>query len=117
IYLLNRIRTGFATTDDLDELNKRFTSEQLTPEFAIVLTSINAIADNVNLKKLHDIKTQSFAYKGEIEGTFNERLCPAGMTLHLKPGAQVMMVKNDLQGRWVNGSIGKIVDLNQNEIK
>lgn len=27
-----------------------------------------------------------------------------------------MMVKNDLQGRWVNGSIGKIVSLSRDEI-
>jgi len=30
------------------------------------------------------------------------------MTLRLKQGAQVLMIKNDPEKRWVNGSIGKI---------
>jgi ATP-dependent exoDNAse (exonuclease V) alpha subunit len=35
----------------------------------------------------------------------------------LREGAQVMMVKNDPFGRWVNGSIGKIDDVDESEIK
>jgi ATP-dependent exoDNAse (exonuclease V) alpha subunit len=36
--------------------------------------------------------------------------------LQLKTGAQVMMVKNDPKGRWVNGSVGKIEELGPEEI-
>jgi ATP-dependent exoDNAse (exonuclease V) alpha subunit len=59
----------------------------------------------------------SYIYKSKTDGVFHERLYPAAPHLQLKPGAQVMMVKNDLQGRWVNGSIGIIEALTQDDIK
>ncbi len=116
IYLLNRVRQGIASDDDLEEVNKRFAEVPDNSEFAIVLTSVNALADTVNLQKLLALHTASYAYKGKIEGDFNEKLYPANAMLALKEGAQVMMVKNDLQGRWVNGSIGVIDSLSPEEI-
>lgn len=117
IYLLNRIRMGIASADDLAELNKRYTSQDHSPEeFSITLTSINATADSVNLQRLMNLFTPSLTYKAKTEGVFHERSYPAAPLLQLKENAQVMMVKNDLQGRWVNGSIGKIERLTQDEI-
>jgi ATP-dependent DNA helicase PIF1 len=118
IYLLNRIRMGIATADDLHELNKQYDPDiKHQDDFAITLTSINAIADSVNLKKLVGLTTSSFTYKAKVEGQFHERLYPAPSVLNLKEDAQVMMVKNDLQGRWVNGSIGKIESLSHTGIR
>ncbi|MBT1705000.1 ATP-dependent DNA helicase [Chryseosolibacter indicus] len=112
IYLLNRIRMGIATQDDLNDINQRYNPDsKFSKDFAITLSSVNAIADTENLRELMNLKTPLYTYKAEIEGTFHERLYPAPAVLKLKRGAQVMMVKNDLQGRWVNGSIGKIEDL------
>lgn len=116
IYLLNRVRMGIATNDDLNELNRRYFPDHVQDEFAVTLSSINAIADQVNLKKLMELNTPSFSYKATTEGIFQDHLCPAPAQLSLKVGAQVMMVKNDLQGRWVNGSIGKVVSLSRDEI-
>jgi ATP-dependent DNA helicase PIF1 len=109
IFLLNRIRMGIASHDDLAELNKCLFRREDEEAFAITLTSVNAIADAVNLKKLMDLRTDHMMYKASTEGKFHEKLYPAPAALTLKVGAQVMMVKNDLQGKWVNGSIG-IVD-------
>jgi hypothetical protein len=117
IYLLNRIRTGIADEDNLDDLNKRYISEETyEDEFAVTLTSVNALADKVNQNKLLELIAPSCLYKGKAEGQFQEKLYPASSALQLKSGAQVMMVKNDLQGRWVNGSIGKIEQLSDDEI-
>lgn len=117
IYLLNRVRMGIATHDDLCELNKRYDpDESSTGDFAVTLSSVNAIADAVNLKKLMELPHTSFAYKAEVDGTFHEHLYPAPPLLKLKEGAQVMMVRNDPHGRWVNGSIGKIVQLTDRAI-
>jgi ATP-dependent DNA helicase PIF1 len=117
IYLLNRIRMGIAGNDDLAELNKRHLPENYRDEdFAITLASVNAIADRVNDQQLLDLPSRSFLYKSISEGTFHERLYPAPAVLQLKVGAQVMMVKNDLEGRWVNGSIGKVERLSEKEI-
>jgi ATP-dependent DNA helicase PIF1 len=117
IYLLNRIRMGFADQGELDEINKRYSPLNSHEEFAITLTSINALADGVNLKKLVEIKSPTVQYKGKVEGLFNERLYPAPLSLSLKRGAQVMMVKNDLEGRWVNGSIGTVDYVDDVEVK
>jgi len=107
---------GIASDDDLEEINKRHGEAPDNNEFAIVLISINALADTVNLQKLLALHTASYTYKGKTEGDFNEKLYPASTTLTLKEGAQVMMVKNDMQGRWVNGSIGVIDHLTPEEI-
>lgn len=117
IYLLNRIRTGLAVQDDIDELNKRYAPDLYHEAFSITLTSVNALADQVNLLKLIELKSTTFQYKGKSEGQFHERLFPAPVVIGLKEGAQVMLVKNDLQGRWVNGSIGTIEELSNDEIK
>jgi ATP-dependent DNA helicase PIF1 len=117
IYLLNRIRMGIAGSHELETLNERHSLHETTDEeFAITLTSVNKIADQVNLQKVIDLPTPSYLYKGKTEGNFDERLYPAPQVLQLKAGAQVMMVKNDLKGRWVNGSLGKVEALTAEEI-
>lgn len=116
IYLLNKIRMGIATEDDISELNKRCIAVNAPEDYAITLTSVNAIADKVNQGKMLELKSPFIAFKASVEGAFHERLYPVPPVLKLKAGAQVMMVKNDTQGRWVNGSIGIIEKLGDDEI-
>lgn len=118
IYLLNRIRSGIATKDDLDEINRCCRDNaNISEDFTITLSSVNTIADMVNQKNLMALTSPSFTYKAAVDGNFPERLYPTVSRLTLKEGAQVMMVKNDLQGRWVNGSIGKVESLEENVVK
>jgi ATP-dependent DNA helicase PIF1 len=116
IFLLNRIRNGTAGNDELDELNKRHSPAIEAQDFVINLSTINSLADAVNQKKLNELSYPGITYKGKVERSFQERLFPASLQLTLKIGAQIMMVKNDLLGRWVNGSIGKIENISENEI-
>jgi ATP-dependent exoDNAse (exonuclease V) alpha subunit len=117
IYLLNRIRQGIAGEDEFEEVNKRLhPSKNAEDDFSIVLTSINAIADRVNLQKLVELRSANHIFKGITEGDFHAKLYPVAASLSLRKGAQVMMVKNDLEGRWVNGSIGKVEELTEKEI-
>jgi ATP-dependent DNA helicase PIF1 len=116
IFLLNQIRTGRAGNDELEELNRRHQPESSDDEFVINLSSVNALADAVNKKKLDDLFSPGITYKGKVDKAFQERLFPASVLLTLKIGAQIMMIKNDLQGRWVNGTIGKIENISDKEI-
>jgi ATP-dependent DNA helicase PIF1 len=116
IYLLNRIRMGIADEGDLEVLNERYSIGKTQEEFAITLSTINSIADLVNIQKLAEISSLSHFFEGKEEGSFDERHYPAPKALQLKRGAQVMMIKNDLKGRWVNGSIGKVEDVSDDEI-
>jgi ATP-dependent DNA helicase PIF1 len=116
LHLLNRIRTGSASDADLDELNQH-THQKNNNSLTVTLSAINAIADNINLKNLMTLKTTSSAFEAIVAGNFPEKIYPAPFHLRLKTGAQIMMVKNDLNGRWVNGSIGVVEYLDEDEIK
>lgn len=52
-----------------------------------------------------------YSFTGFIEGEFGDDYLPTAIELQLKVGAQVMMLNNDPQGRWVNGSVGRITDI------
>ncbi|MEP6736701.1 MAG: AAA family ATPase [Chryseolinea sp.] len=114
IFVLNRLRSGAIDESDLLVLNQRHL--YAPDEFGITLTTTNAIADRVNENHLNGIRSETFAFKGTLNGNFSERNLPAPNGLLLKAGAQVMMVKNDLAGRWVNGSIGKVESVDEAEI-
>jgi ATP-dependent exoDNAse (exonuclease V) alpha subunit len=46
-----------------------------------------------------------------VNGKFEDRALPTQEVLSLKFGAQVMLLNNDAMGRWVNGSIGVVIDI------
>ena len=52
-----------------------------------------------------------------MEGNFKASQAPVDIHLHLKIGAQVMFVRNDTERRFVNGTIGKVVELEPERIK
>ncbi len=117
IYLLNRVRMGTAAMEDLEYLNGRCVeTSSRDEEFAITLTSVNALADLVNQQQLAAIPGTGFEFKAKVEGTFPQKIFPATAGLRLKKGAQVMMIRNDVEGKWVNGSIGVIDELAADEI-
>ncbi|MDP8212366.1 MAG: PIF1 family DEAD/DEAH box helicase [Candidatus Zapsychrus exili] len=111
IRLLGSIRNRSATESHLKELNKRVNPSFMSCEddFYIYLTTTNALADQVNQRYLKSLDASLFSYEGEVTGKFDTRSLPTHEDLDLKLGAQVMLLNNDNEGRWINGSIGKIV--------
>lgn len=114
INILNKIRNNTIDDDDLEKLNERhyidagFYDED---KFFITLTTTNAVADRINEEKLKQIEGQKKVYLGEVTGEFDGKSLPTAQELSLKKGAQIMMLNNDTSGRWVNGSVGKILDM------
>ena len=51
------------------------------------------------------------------KGEFDEKSYPTETRLRLRKGARVLMIRNDKEKRWVNGSIGEIVDLDEDSIE
>lgn len=119
VNLLDRVRKRDIDYDDLEELNNRFTEhiDEITTDFYITLSSTNATVNSLNTKKLNAIDQPEIKYTASVKGQFNPRRYPAESILKLKVGAQVMFVKNDPDKRFVNGTIGKIVALSEQEIK
>lgn len=110
IRLLNAVRDNAVTITDLSLLNVRV-NEKFEPsqnDFFVHLTTTNAMADQVNSSRLSRLPGKSYEYAGDVEGEFESRNLPTHEKLYLKSGAQVMLLNNDPQGRWVNGSIGHL---------
>src|SRR3990170_2968570 len=124
--LLNAIRNNTATDGDMNEINKRyipdFREKGGSPikdfgdkDFSIYLTTTNNLADSINIKKRAEIKGKEYRYTGVLEGDFSAKDLPTGMEIVLKTGAQVMLLNNDSAGRWINGSIGRIVGVEKED--
>lgn len=111
--ILNSIRNNTVTDEIIEKLNERFNPD-FTPDeddFYICLTTTNRVAQKINFERLSKIKNKEFKYYGYIDGEFREQDLPTSKELILKIDAQVMLLNNDSKGRWINGDIGKIVDI------
>jgi hypothetical protein len=73
--------------------------------------------DQINAEKLAKLAAPIFEYKAEISGNLEQSYFPTEEYLRLKKGAQVMLLKNDSEKRWVNGTIGVIESLTPIEIR
>ena len=117
--LLNHIRDGHPTAEDLVTLHKRYNPTFL-PEAKdgyIRLTTHNRMADEYNDHEMQRLSSQPFTYSAVIDGTFPDYSYPTAFYLTLKVGAQVMFIKNDVNGEYYNGKIGHVVALDKENIK
>ena len=114
--LLETVRLNRADYDDLEDLNVRYDPNAQPGDYAITISARNAQVNQTNRRELERLETGAFIFPAEIEGDFNPALYPTASLLTLKIGAQVMFVKNDPEGKFVNGTIGKVVSLEENLI-
>ncbi len=115
--ILNGIRNNTVTDDDIEVINSRYKPDfaENTGDFSIHLTTTNALAENINRDKLAELKEKEYSYEGVIKGDFGTNALPTSHYLTLKKGAQVMLLNNDPLGRWINGSIGVIAEVDEEE--
>jgi len=113
INLLNAIRNKTATEEELEILNRKCMPdfEPAPDDFYIYLTTTNKLAADINSSELNRLKGPLFTFTAGVEGDFGPEYYPTATRLQVKPGAQIMMLNNDSAGRWVNGSIGKIIEI------
>ena len=117
ISLLNQIRENRASDATLQALNQRFIPNFEPPKNSnfIRLTTHNAPAQQINEQQLAALPSRAFSYTAEVEDNFPESSYPADFVLTLKPGAQVMFIKNDPQHRFYNGMIGEVIGVKPDE--
>lgn len=118
ISLLDRVRVNRATSADMARLNQRFNPDyqEINENFVITLATRRDTVDSINDEHMRALKTPEYSYIGQIEGDFPENSLPTALRLTLKEGAQVIFIRNDKEGRWYNGSIGKVTLLRQDEV-
>ena len=122
--ILNRIRVGEQTKEDLKRLNTRVfpRDSPLIPKDALLITGTNAIVNNYNNAKLNELPGELFEFKAEVfsntRGEFVPKVDNAGQVkgttlqyvLNLKVGCRVMLTWNiDVCDNLANGSLGKVL--------
>lgn len=116
ISLLDRVRINKAMKSDISLLNSRCNQDYESQEMVITLATRRDTVNAINDEKMAAIKNPEFLYKGVIEGTFPDNDLPTALELRLKKDAQVIFIRNDKDGRWVNGTIGMISNLTDDSV-
>lgn len=120
INILNHVRDGNPTAEDMNKLNSRCNPAFIprAEDGYIRLTTHNRMADSYNENELLKLRGQRYSFKAKTEGDFPSANYPADETLVLKLGAQVMFIKNDTSGKhqYYNGRIGHIVSIDERSI-
>jgi len=115
IALLSAIRERRGVEDAVTILNTVCLDRAL-PKRPVLLCATNAVADRYNSQGLAALTGAAARYTGGFEGEApkaqSDRF-PAPMELVLKRGARVIFTQNDPEGRWVNGSLGTVRELDE----
>ena len=106
--LLNNIRIGKDLEPTISQINSNCFDPTLESDFYMTLTSRKKRAEELNEYKLGHIEGQEEVIKSNESGDLNENDLPAPRELKIKVGANVMFIKNDPEGRWVNGTLGTV---------
>jgi nucleoside-triphosphatase THEP1 len=117
IGLLNKVRHNEMDADCVQLLNSRYQPNFIPKDDDgyITLTTHNYQADDINSRKLDELKGEKLIFTADIEGIFPESMYPTRETLELKIGAQVMFIKNDPnpEKAYYNGKVGKLKEYNK----
>jgi tetratricopeptide (TPR) repeat protein len=118
VSLLDKIRVKQATSDDIQAINQRLNPgfKPAENDFYITLATRRDTVDYINDRKLDELPGKEFKFEGRISGEFPESSLPTLKTLTFKENAQVMFLKNDMERRWYNGSLGMIDEIDENGI-
>ena len=110
IRVLNSVRDGNVSDSDLAFINTRVSPIRTLAEGEpyVILTTTNAAAKRINGRYLDALPERAVRFNATITGDFNAHIEPADPALELKPGAKVMMLRNDPDKRWVNGTVARI---------
>ena len=117
ISILDHIRTSDATDADLRTLNTRVggTLDTAGGSLAITLSTRRDTVDYINEQRLKQLPGEAVTFYGEVKGEFPDSSLPTPMELEVKPGAQIIFIKNDMDKRWVNGTLGVVEGIDEDE--
>jgi hypothetical protein len=108
--LLNNVRLGENLDESIKTINQACHNPEFDTESSLIITSRKYRAEQINEEMLNLIDGPAIAAKSKEQGELNENDLPAPRELRVKEDAKVMFIKNDPDGRWVNGTIGVVID-------
>lgn len=121
VEILNQVRNNNLSKENFNRLNDRYTPDfdlENNQDF-VVLTTHNAVSDDINESRLIDIDSKTFIFDAAIKGDFPEYLYPVEQQIVLKKGARVMFTANDHinpERLYYNGKMGTVVELEDNNV-
>jgi len=109
IRLLNAVRENRMDRRCTDILNQQVTPTPPDKGY-ITLTTHNRRAESINDLKLARLGQKAYTLAAKVSGDFPSHAFPTGEQLTLKPGAQVMFLRNDASPdkAYFNGTIGQV---------
>ncbi len=118
LHVLNRIRDGDASEEDLVVLNERTHPIRTLGEgdLFVILTPTNAAAQRINMAYLAALSATERTYTAGITGEYSDAAHPTDANLLLKEGAKVILLRNDPDRRWVNGTIARVARLEDKRV-
>ena len=113
--ILNEIREGVLLGHAQEQLNGRTDPEFVPPEdeFWLTLAPTNRLVSARNRQQLDRLPGSEVVHRARVSGDLSLFDPPADDVLRFKAGAQIMMLNNDQGGRWVNGTIGRVVGVDE----
>ncbi|MBS7377438.1 MAG: HRDC domain-containing protein, partial [Paludibacteraceae bacterium] len=121
VEILNQVRNNNISKENFNRLNDRYNPDfdlENNQDF-VVLTTHNAVSDDINESRLIDIDSKTFIFDAVIKGDFPEYLYPVEQQIVLKKGARVMFTANDHinpERLYYNGKMGTVVELEDNNV-
>jgi len=116
--VLNTIRSGEVGDDELEVLNTRVEPIRTLSQGRdfVILTPTNQAANRINRAYIDAIHSNPVTFEAGITGDFNPNAQPTDANLMLKEGAKVILLRNDSEGRWVNGTIAVVSRLTDKRV-
>jgi ATP-dependent DNA helicase PIF1 len=118
IDILNKLRDGEADEEALSVLNERVNPVRTLSEGDpyVILTPTNAAAQRINMAYLEALGGTPHRYEASTTGEYTATAQPTDAVLLLKPGAKVILLRNDPDKRWVNGTVARISRLDDKHV-
>jgi ATP-dependent DNA helicase PIF1 len=110
---LNGVRDGRLTRDHFEAFNSRVApfNTLRDPDNYVVLTPINQAADQTNRAFLNRLAGEVTSFDAVVTGKFEPSAFPTDATLTLKEGCKVVLLRNDADKRWVNGTQARVTKI------
>lgn len=110
---LNEIRSGEVSDSGFDQLRECLERSQEPADFSTKLFTHNADVDAINAQELDKLEARQEKFWATTSGSQTlvdalKKSILAPEILTLKEGAQVMFVKNNVEGLYMNGTLGTI---------
>jgi|ERR1035437_1006534 ATP-dependent exoDNAse (exonuclease V) alpha subunit len=118
--ILNNLRCYTNLNTSISNLNRKCVDKRskklVNSQTSITLAFTNKVADKINTEELNKLPGQMQTFTAIVTGDFDWRSIIVDQELNLKEGARVMFTKNDLNGQYVNGTMGIVKELGQEKI-